>query len=344
MSTILARTIDNNYIYADRSDKDGNGNNIASTYATQASVSAIRQVPAAAAADENKVLGVTDAQGSVGWVQGGGSSVSAGSGIEVSGSTVSIKPVFDDDGYNVSGLGLYDSDVYYSVAGTKNDTTISSLGSSCFYYPGIGGRYGGGGFNINGPFTYFNQSGVYLILAQCSDWSEVDSSTPYAVAWNPVDFVDGVAFLEGGFGSSSFQELNNFDLTAPFLMVYANTNIISGLEYLTSYETFTWSGQLDWANAGLVTSTVGVVKTSGVFVDVPAVKQQMNLSTVASTGSYNDLANLPTIPTVPTAGNMLSTTNNVLNVTTTAGITDVQLVQSMPASPVATVLYLIPEN
>lgn len=72
MSTILARTIDNNYIYADRSDKDGNGNNIASTYATQASVSAIRQVPAAAAADENKVLGVTDAQGSVGWVQGGG--------------------------------------------------------------------------------------------------------------------------------------------------------------------------------------------------------------------------------------------------------------------------------
>jgi hypothetical protein len=47
---------------------------------------------------------------------------------------------------------------------------------------------------------------------------------------------------------------------------------------------------------------------------------------------------------VPTAGNMLSTTNNVLNVTTTAGITDIQLVQSMPASPVATVLYLIPES
>ena len=68
MSTILARTIDNNYIYADRSDKDGNGNNIASTYATQASVSAIRQVPAAAAADENKVLTV-DSSGSPAWVQ-----------------------------------------------------------------------------------------------------------------------------------------------------------------------------------------------------------------------------------------------------------------------------------
>lgn len=50
------------------------------------------------------------------------------------------------------------------------------------------------------------------------------------------------------------------------------------------------------------------------------------------------------IPTVPTAGNMLSVTNNVLNVTTTAGITDIQQVASLPASPVSTVLYLIPET
>ncbi len=47
---------------------------------------------------------------------------------------------------------------------------------------------------------------------------------------------------------------------------------------------------------------------------------------------------------VPTAGNMLSTTNNVLNVTTTAGITDIQIVASLPAQPVATVLYLIQES
>lgn len=48
--------------------------------------------------------------------------------------------------------------------------------------------------------------------------------------------------------------------------------------------------------------------------------------------------------TVPSAGNMLSTTNNVLNVTTTAGITDIQQVSALPASPVSTVLYLIPES
>jgi hypothetical protein len=47
---------------------------------------------------------------------------------------------------------------------------------------------------------------------------------------------------------------------------------------------------------------------------------------------------------VPSAGNMLSVTNSTLNVTTTAGITDVQVVSALPASPVATVLYIIPET
>ena len=91
-----------------------------------------------------------------------------------------------------------------------------------------------------------------------------------------------------------------------------------------------------------------------------------SLATVATTGSYNDLSdkpsipaaqvnsdwdavsgvsqilNKPTIPTVPSPGNMLSVTNNQINVTTTAGITDIQIVNALPASPVSTVMYLIP--
>ena len=45
-----------------------------------------------------------------------------------------------------------------------------------------------------------------------------------------------------------------------------------------------------------------------------------------------------------TPGNMLSVTNNQIDVTTTAGITDIQMVNALPANPVATVLYLIPET
>lgn len=44
------------------------------------------------------------------------------------------------------------------------------------------------------------------------------------------------------------------------------------------------------------------------------------------------------------AGNMISLTNDTISVSTTAGITDIQQVASLPASPVATVLYLIPET
>lgn len=47
--------------------------------------------------------------------------------------------------------------------------------------------------------------------------------------------------------------------------------------------------------------------------------------------------------TTYTAGNMISLTNNAIAVSTMAGITDIQTVASLPANPVSTVLYLIPE-
>ena len=51
--------------------------------------------------------------------------------------------------------------------------------------------------------------------------------------------------------------------------------------------------------------------------------------------------------TTYTAGNMVSidaNNNNAIGVTTTAGITDIQQVAALPANPVSTVLYLIPET
>ena len=76
---------------------------------------------------------------------------------------------------------------------------------------------------------------------------------------------------------------------------------------------------------------------------IPAAPVQSDWNEADST-SLAFIQNKPTIPAAaPTPGNMLSVTNNVLNVTTTAGITDIQYVNALPANPVATVLYLIPE-
>jgi len=57
-----------------------------------------------------------------------------------------------------------------------------------------------------------------------------------------------------------------------------------------------------------------------------------SLATVATSGSYTDLSNKPSIPS--TLG----------DITTTAGITDIQKVAALPQSPVSTVLYLIEES
>lgn len=103
--------------------------------------------------------------------------------------------------------------------------------------------------------------------------------------------------------------------------------------------------------------------------------EKSELADVATTGSYNSLTDKPTIPTVDqtydgtstnaqsgvavasgissavsgkqntlTAGDGIDITNDVIKWLNTAGITDVQYVQSLPASPDAHTLYLIPET
>lgn len=82
--------------------------------------------------------------------------------------------------------------------------------------------------------------------------------------------------------------------------------------------------------------------TVAMKTDIPSVP--VTDVTVDGTSVVNNGTAAITMPTVPSAGNMLSVTNNVLNVTTTVGLTDIQQVASLPAQPVSTVLYLIPET
>lgn len=63
-----------------------------------------------------------------------------------------------------------------------------------------------------------------------------------------------------------------------------------------------------------------------------------------SISEANNTLTIAATDTTYTAGNMISITSNAVGVSTTAGITDIQQVNALPASPVATVLYLIPET
>lgn len=61
----------------------------------------------------------------------------------------------------------------------------------------------------------------------------------------------------------------------------------------------------------------------------------------------NNAVTIAATDTTYTAGNMIAinaNNSNAIGVSTTAGITDIQQVSALPANPVATVLYLIPET
>ena len=111
---------------------------------------------------------------------------------------------------------------------------------------------------------------------------------------------------------------------------------------------------------------------------VDYIKNKPNLATVATSGSYNDLSDKPTINNVPavtstddgkvlkasysggvgsyswetgggggssyTAGAGIDITNDVISWLNTAGITDIQMVNALPASPDAHTLYLTPDS
>ena len=80
----------------------------------------------------------------------------------------------------------------------------------------------------------------------------------------------------------------------------------------------------------------------GISIVSDVIAADVDGSTIGIDASTKKIKLLSIIPTVPSAGNMLSVTNSTLNVTTTAGITDIQVVNALPANPVATVMYCIP--
>lgn len=81
--------------------------------------------------------------------------------------------------------------------------------------------------------------------------------------------------------------------------------------------------------------------------EVPTVTSSDNGKVLKATysGGAGSYAWATDSDTTYTAGNMINISNqNAIGVSTTAGITDIQQVAALPANPVATVLYLIPET
>lgn len=88
---------------------------------------------------------------------------------------------------------------------------------------------------------------------------------------------------------------------------------------------------VEWAN-----ESGGATYTAGNGLTLNGTEFSVDTSVVAT---QNDLSGKQD---VLSAGNMISISSNTVGVRTTSGITDIQMVNALPANPVATVLYLVP--
>ena len=107
----------------------------------------------------------------------------------------------------------------------------------------------------------------------------------------------------------------------------------------TTYGSAVWTTTaLDYATeaelqavSGAIPEEINLIPGSGITIEVSGAS-----TVISSTGGGGGSSYI--------AGNMIDITNNAISVETTAGITDIISVSALPANPVATVLYLIPES
>ena len=342
MSNItLVDKINNNGVYADRAVNDKNGFDITETYTPRKSLAKV-----AYTGEYNDLI----------------STPSVNPQLEL---TNSIEPTNDYDwakinvrlkkqygtGANVSGL-LINPEEYVEASGAN--ITAPNGSTDVFYFAN----------GLTSPLTYANKTlyfyvdstlrldaTVRLMVVNESSLANVTSSSKFLLC---SDSTWSSNFKrDDGMGEWVDNWTNNysygFDWAQPFLLVFLNGDSPSYADnsadyYISQYGTTVF----DNGGSAFMQDHEQIVATPGMSVDTSVIATKSDLSgkqntLTAGTNVTITGSTISATDTTYTAGNMMALNNGAFGVNTTAGITDIQLVQSLPASPVATVLYIIPE-
>lgn len=310
-------------------------------WATPASVD---EVPAVTSSDDGKVLKATysGGVGSYAWAteSGGGGSYSAGTGIDISAqneisvdNTVALKTDIPAKGSLMVKSGTTQKELYDAWA--AGWTIQSNHGNEINVY----------------ELTKFDYDfGEYTATFSLITFSETTVSETSFVISGIASSTSAVSF-----GATTRKKTNQVpDASSQTVGKVLTIKSVPDDDPIASWET---------PSGGSYTAGSGIDITSNtISVDTTVVATQTDLSgieqvpTVTSTddgkvltasysgGTGSFAWTTPSGGTTYTAGNMISLANDAVAVSTTAGITDIQLVNALPASPVATVLYLIPET
>ena len=287
---------------------------------------------------------------------GGGTTYTAGDYIDISGNVISVTGLDNSD--------IFWAHYYFSNGGTN--TSWSDLKAAyqsnkkcfCVYHIDTGSKY------------------PYYILPLCTAAGNGETSISFAgtvcnnldstsnfnyslvkVRWNSNNTVSYYSYLPQADWNTTNSYNSSYIKNKPDLTQYAKTTDIpeielNGNDQVTAIDGHTLAGgggSTYTAGTGIdITNDVISVNSDVAMVsDIPeeiSLVAGQNIS-IAVTGASAVISSTGggSSPTY-SEGNMIDITNNEISVETTAGITDIQLVNSLPASPVSTVLYLIPES
>ena len=319
--------------------------NAQSGTAVAGAIATVRQVPASTSSDENKVLTV-DSLGAPSWA------------IVPDQSTGLFEALYGVTTYADIAQAIADKKIVYCrISAYTKSSRMAFLA-----YIGYGSSTSTSGHI---EFQYYRSN---------SDTTANDSVFVYDVdyynTWTTTERSAGIKTqvnADWNASSGAAQILNKPTIPSGEALVPAHSSSDSGKVLGVNS-----SGNTEWVNAGGGGAQVQSNWTESDPTAVSYIQNKPNLATVATSGSYNDLTNTPTIPaaqvnadwnsssgvseilnkpnlaTVATSGSYNDLSNKptipTLATLNTAGITDIQQVSALPASPVATVLYLIPES
>ena len=362
-------------IYADRAEKDELGRNIVCTYATKDEV--VGDVLPDMTGNAGKVLAVNQSETAAEWTS---VPSPAGKADKVAGAVAGDLAALDCEGNLVdSGIDSSDVAVYPSFTNNAGKVLAVNAGETGVEWVNQSGGGGVPSTSLGASYSFHTDTGISYPLSVNNMFANaVVQQNIYNSPFTSTTLencIKGTDYLKPGYlyhfdmdlgvtvkkdtsaisGTIKFQVKSGTTVIATARSEYASelTNAFVHCEFyvpdninnaVIDIQFTDLSGLvLDWYPAVTLIATKNVASSGG-GSSLPSYTVSDHGKCLKVNSAGNDVEWATDENTEYTGGNMISvnSTNHTVAVSTTAGITDIQIVNALPASPVATVLYLIP--